>query len=172
VRSGTENLCGAWALSRCLERYYLQDFAHDDSLPAAERHARYQAQCAWSKEFIAALKTIPGCETEPVSRASTNNGAPLGKDDAALNNASPWIVRASFADIPGGVMQRALDEKGFAVSTGSACSSRNPQSALSPVRFSFGYSTTQDDMNALLDAVRKITATMQRSTHCGAALPS
>jgi cysteine desulfurase len=146
VRSGTENLFGAWALSRCLERYYLR--AHNDSSPlsiaenTARAFERYQTQRVWTKEFIAALKTIPGCEMEPVSRAVIGENA-----------ASPWIVRASFAGIPGGVLLRALDAEGFAVSTGSACSSRKPQSALSPVRFSFGHRTAKADMDALFDAV-------------------
>jgi cysteine desulfurase len=145
VRSGTENLFGAWALSRCLERYYLRPNANDSS-PAFER---YRTQRVWTKEFITALKTIPGCETEPVSRATNSEDA-----------ASPWIVRASFAGIPGGVLLRALDAKGFAVSSGSACSSRKPQSALSPVRFSFGHRTAKADMDALFDAVREIARTL------------
>jgi cysteine desulfurase len=58
-------------------------------------------------------------------------------------------------------MVRALDEKGFAVSTGSACSSKNPKRpvleamGLDPetcrggIRISQGYSTTMEEINML-----------------------
>jgi cysteine desulfurase len=54
-------------------------------------------------------------------------------------------------------MQRALDDAGFAVSTGSACkdASKN-KGVLNVIRISQGYSTTEDDMRALLEAINKI----------------
>ncbi|MDR1786715.1 MAG: cysteine desulfurase [Spirochaetaceae bacterium] len=143
ARSGTENLAGAWALSRCLEKFYMR-IQKDTNQPETQVFERLAQQRAWTGEFIQALRAIPGCTLAPPSR----------KDgDPAF---SPWIVRAAFGDIPGGVMQRALDGEGFAVSTGSACSSRKPESALAPVRFSFGHGTTKQGMEALLDALRGI----------------
>ena len=65
-------------------------------------------------------------------------------------------------------MTRALDDAGFAVSTGSACSSAlkkrpvldamgiSEQQALEGIRISQGYSTTTEDIEKLVDAVRKI----------------
>ena len=81
---------------------------------------------------------------------------------------SPWIVQASFKNIPGQVLLRALDAEGFYISTGSACSSRkNNRPVLkamhvtqdeseTAVRFSFGSETTENAMNELLAKVREI----------------
>jgi cysteine desulfurase len=80
-------------------------------------------------------------------------------------------LQASFRGIPGEVTVRALDELGFAISTGSACSSRESrkhgrpiltamgvgaETAQNAVRFSFGTKTTKAGMDALMDAVKKI----------------
>ena len=149
VRSGTENLFGAWAMALCLERYYI-DFAAAGAGQQARAYTRYVAQTALTGGFIDGLCAIEGCALAPASRHSR---------DARF---SPWIVRAAFDGVPGGVMQRALDAEGFAVSTGSACSTRDPQSALAPVRFSFGHATTAADMDALLAAVKTIAAKLRR----------
>jgi cysteine desulfurase len=65
-------------------------------------------------------------------------------------------------------MVRALDEKGFAVSTGSACSSADkkrpvldamgvdPETAFSGIRISQGWSTTMDDVEALAEIVEEL----------------
>jgi cysteine desulfurase len=139
ARSGTENLFGAWALSRCLERFSLK--VDDEEKAAFER---FCLQKEWTADFIAGLTAIPGCGVAPESRA------------AYPDRFSPWIVRAAFAGIPGGVMQRCLDAEGFAVSTGSACSSRKPESALAPARFSFGHATAKGAMDSLLGAIQSI----------------
>ena len=85
-------------------------------------------------------------------------------------NFSPWIVQAAFKGIPGNVMLRALDAKGFAISTGSACSSKKASRPVleamgiakdlreSAVRFSFGPSTTARAMDALFEEVKNICA--------------
>ena len=68
-------------------------------------------------------------------------------------------------------MLRALDSKGFYISTGSACSSKkNSRPVLeamhvdakyreTSVRFSFGPSTTKEGMNQLYEAVKEINST-------------
>jgi cysteine desulfurase len=65
-------------------------------------------------------------------------------------------------------MVRALDDEGFAVSTGSACSGvskKRPvlksmglsdELALTSIRISIGWDTGLDDINALIEAVRRI----------------
>jgi cysteine desulfurase len=65
-------------------------------------------------------------------------------------------------------MVRALDEKGFAVSTGSACSSADkkrpvldamgidPETAFSGIRISQGWSTTMEDIEALAEAAEEL----------------
>ncbi len=71
-----------------------------------------------------------------------------------------------FRELSGEVLLIALDTRGFAVSTGSACSSgsiepshvllamgRSPAEARSSVRFSFGQGNTLEDVDKLADAV-------------------
>lgn len=143
IRSGTENVFGAIAFSKCLERYYNKAKASD-----AER----------TNNFIKKLAALPGCTIVPPSR--------LEKPDLF----SPYVVQAAFNNIPGNVMLRALDSKGFSISTGSACSAKknkrpvleamhvDPKLRENSVRFSFGPHTTDKALNELLAAVTVINA--------------
>jgi cysteine desulfurase len=112
------------------------------------------------KALIAALKNtflpIPAVRQEEDSRFS------------------PWILQAAFRNksgkiIPGEVMTRALDERGFALSTGSACSSaergKRPvldamklarEISLGGIRISQGCTTTMDDIRALAEAIGEL----------------
>ena len=86
---------------------------------------------------------------------------------------SPYVVQAAFEKIPGNVMLRALDAKGFYISTGSACSSKkagrpvleamhiSPDLRENSVRFSFGPHTTATAVNELFEAVREIVLTFK-----------
>jgi cysteine desulfurase len=77
-------------------------------------------------------------------------------------------VQAAFKGIPGEVMVRALDDLGFAVSTGSACSSAKPERpvlaamgindtlGLEGIRISQGWSTTDEEIDLLLEAIREV----------------
>lgn len=160
VRSGTENLFGAIAFAKCLER-------HAISAPVAEAKnggkpksaARFEEQKEWTASFIGGLLSIRGCEIIPKARGVLSQEC-----------FSPWVLQASFNKIPGQVMLRALDAKGICVSTGSACSSKKASRPIleamgvpaaqreTSVRFSFGPKTTQAGMQALLDAVKEVCA--------------
>ena len=141
LRSGTENVYGAVAFSKCLERYYNKAAKSD-----AER----------TKSFVEKLADLPGCTIVPPSRL----------EKAKLF--SPYVVQAAFKNIPGNVMLRALDAKGFSISTGSACSAKkNKRPVLeamhvdaklreNAVRFSFGPHTTDQGVEDLLAAVAEI----------------
>ena len=141
IRSGTENVFGAVAFSKCLERYYNKAKSSD-----AER----------TNNFIDKLSELPGFTIVPESR--------LEKKDLF----SPYVVQAAFKNIPGNVMLRALDSKGFSISTGSACSAKkNKRPVLeamhvdaklreNAVRFSFGPHTTDKAVEDLLAAVKEI----------------
>ena len=143
LRSGTENVFGAVAFSKCLERYYNKAKASD-----AER----------TNNFIEKLASLPGCTIVPPSR--------LEKKELF----SPYVVQAAFKNIPGNVMLRALDSKGFSISTGSACSAKknkrpvleamhvDPKLRENAVRFSFGPHTTDKAVEELLAAVSEINA--------------
>lgn len=147
IRSGTENLFGAVAVSKCLERYYNKD--NSDF-------------CEISSHFVEELSKIKGVTIIPEGR--------LEKPELF----SPYVVQAAFSNIPGNVMLRALDSQGFCISTGSACSSKkNNRPVLeamhvdaklreNSVRFSFGPHTTQKALDCLLDAVSKINSTFNK----------
>ena len=141
IRSGTENVLGAVAFSLALERYY-----NKEKPELVEASAR----------FVESLAQLKGCTIIPPGR---------------LQNPelfSPYVVQAAFDHIPGNVMLRALDSKGFYISTGSACSSKKnkrpvleamhitPQLSENAVRFSFGPHTTPAAISELLCAVEEV----------------
>lgn len=141
IRSGTENVFGAVAFSKCLERYYNKAKPED---------------AVRTNDFVKKLSALPGCTIVPASR--------LEKPELF----SPYVVQAAFANIPGNVMLRALDSKGFSISTGSACSAKkNKRPVLeamhvdaklreNAVRFSFGPHTSDKGVADLLSAVAEI----------------
>lgn len=153
IRSGTENIAGAWAFSKCLERHFLSEKNTE-----GVAYQRFLQQKAMTSSFITQLKEIKGCRLIPDARGT----APLEE------KFSPWIVQAAFEGIPGEVLVRALSEKSIAISTGSACSSRklsrpvleamgvSKELATNGVRFSFGPGTQQQDLDKLLEALKEI----------------
>jgi len=97
----------------------------------------------------------------------------------AINGAgAPRVPNTSslcFDGIDGEAMVIALDLKGFAVSTGSACSSGavepshvltamglTPERAKASIRFSFGRANTQEQVDALIDGVVAAAAHLRR----------
>jgi cysteine desulfurase len=148
VRPGTENTAGALALAACLEEH---------AAPGAVKAAGEEASRRWSR-LIGELKKNPRCSLIPEDRV---------ENDVRF---SPWILQARFRDVPGEVMVRALDSEGFAVSTGSACSSSSPErpvlhamgldehARLEGIRISQGWSTTMEDIDALLEGIEKALA--------------
>ena len=143
IRSGTENVFGAVAFSKCLERYYNKANPAD-----AER----------TNNFVERLSDLSGCTIVPPSRLEKKNLF------------SPYVVQAAFNNIPGNVMLRALDAKGFSISTGSACSAKknkrpvleamhvDPKLRENAVRFSFGPHTTDQAVEELFTAISEINA--------------
>ncbi|MCL2800231.1 MAG: aminotransferase class V-fold PLP-dependent enzyme [Treponema sp.] len=145
-RGGTENVEGALALADCLEMYA-------DSKRVQENYA--QAKSRWTK-LLETLVSNKRCTIIPKERTAS--------DDTF----SPYILQAAFKDIPGEVMARALDDLGFAVSTGSACSSSSPERPvlaamgveeslrIEGIRISQGHSTTDEDIELLLNAIDQV----------------
>jgi cysteine desulfurase len=148
VRGGTENTQGALCLASCLEKY------------AAAETVKTEYSCALSRwnKLITSLAAFERCTLIPRSRA-----APEAQDGF-----SPYILQAAFKNIPGEVMARALDDMGFAVSTGSACSSSSPERPvllamgveeklrIEGIRISQGYSTTDEEIDLLIEAVAEV----------------
>ncbi len=191
VRSGTENLFGAVAFSKCLEKYYIDskslqtetacdaknnpdsaknigliDKNKADAKISGHKKAAYERfllQKKWTANFISRLSELKNCVLVPKIRAEISN--------SIQEKFSPWVLQAAFKGIPGNVMVRALDSKGFFISTGSACSSKKQSRPIlaamnesrdiqdSAVRFSFGPLTTEQAMNELFEAIKEIYQT-------------
>jgi len=147
VRGGTENTQGALCLASCLERYAQAETVKTE-------YSRAKAR--WDK-LITALEALERCTIIPRRRAAEEAGG-----------FSPYILQAAFKDIPGEVMARALDDMGFAVSTGSACSSSSPERPvllamgveeklrIEGIRISQGYSTTDEEIDLLIEAIAEV----------------
>jgi cysteine desulfurase len=144
IRPGTENTAGALALAYCLENH------------AALAETRYASALRRWKRFLSGLKNCGRCVCIPENREIDGDSF------------SPYIVQAAFDGVPGEVMVRALDDLGFAVSTGSACSSSSQERpvlaaigvgeklSLEGIRISQGWSTTEDEIDALLEAIAEV----------------
>lgn len=149
VRSGTENVFGAVAFAKCLEKYYLNEKNTD-----MQKHFTRQQEI--THRFLQKITQIPGCTVIPAAR--------MEKPELY----SPWVVQAAFRTIPGQVMLRALDAEGFCISTGSACSARKnnrpvleamhipAQVSETAVRFSFGPLTEETAVDELAAKVAEI----------------
>jgi len=156
VRPGTENLSGIAALARVMEK----------RLPLLEEH-REQARRQKAR-LMEGLSEIPGSLFIPEQTAAKT----VGED----SHVSPFILKCSFPPVPGEVLQRILSDRGYAVSTGSACSSSagrgpkkekinrvlkvlgvSPQAAESSIRISLGPATRDEEIEAFIEtAVREI----------------
>jgi cysteine desulfurase len=87
----------------------------------------------------------------------------------------PHLASFVFKDVDGESLLMALDVEGFAVSTGSACTSGNPEPspvllamgippawALGSLRVSLGYDTRPEDIDALLDVLPRCVERVRR----------
>ncbi len=140
VRGGTENTAGACEFAECLERYALT--ASADATAAETRFAR----------LIAFFKETSRCALIPFGRSERDR------------RFSPYIVQVRIKGIPGEVLSRALDDEGFAVSTGSACSAAGRErpvlaaigaskdEQIEGIRISQGRTITMDDIDMLIEA--------------------
>jgi cysteine desulfurase len=146
IRGGTENTQGAVELANCLEKYANTQTVELEYTNAKARWKKLMTSLAAMERFT----FIPDCRTPEDDRFS------------------PYILQTAFKDIPGEVMARALDDLGFAVSTGSACSSSSPERPvllamgveerlrIEGIRISQGHATTEQDIDLLIDAVAEV----------------
>jgi len=153
IRGGTENTGGAAGLACCLEKYSLSKTKEQITNDSDEQYAR--AKTRW-KRLISGLCGMKRCVLIPAERAECED------------QFSPYILQAAFSYVPGEVMARALDDLGFAVSTGSACSSSSPQRPvllamgvseklqMEGIRISQGWSTTEEEIDLLLEAITEV----------------
>ncbi len=143
-RSGTENLLGIASLGFMAKNLNSQIPQQTPRLAALRDHM---------EERI--LNEIPDVTI-------------TGREEVRLANTASFI----FAGVDGESLLMSLDLKGFAVSTGAACSSGNPEpsptllamglsraEAQSSLRVSLGWSNTENEINAFVD---ELTLTIQR----------
>ena len=146
VRSGTENTVGIVGLGKAAE------------LAAEERESEYRHL----SEMRDALEARIRVEIEGVRV----NGHPERRLPGTLN--------VSFPGAEGESLIMNLDLAGFAVSTGSACTSgaiepshvllalgRDPRTALGSVRFSFGRDNAMGDVDCVMDRLPGIVARLR-----------
>jgi cysteine desulfurase len=145
-RPGTENVPGAIALARAAVEG-MEDLPGEMARLAELRKRLEQG----------ILATVPGC--------GVNGGGPR----------LPNTTNIYFDGFEGEAMVISLDLKGFAVSSGSACSSGavepshvllalglSRERAKSSIRFSLGRSNTHEQVDALIDAVAESAAHLRR----------
>ena len=152
IRGGTENTRGAVEFANCMEKAINGMKNEKDGGVQAEYE---RAKSRW-KKLISSLCAMDRCTLIPKERTA---------DDDRF---SPYILQAAFNGIPGEVMARALDDLGFAVSTGSACSSSSPERPvlaamgideklrIEGIRISQGWSTSDEDIESLLDGIAEV----------------
>jgi cysteine desulfurase len=142
VRPGTENLQAICGLAKAVE---IWETGRDDWIREAWRLRRL---------ILQRISRIPG--------ARLLDSSYVDSTESYL----PFIVMASFPPIPGEVLVRVMSDRGFAISTGSACSARGKKNlrvirntgaddafAESAVRISFGPETAASDCEVFCDAL-------------------
>ena len=159
IRPGTENLAGAVALSRCLEKCGHKKNSCTAESPVsgtppelASGAESVMAHLVSSLTAIGGVSIIPGTRTPADARFS------------------PYVVQFTNAKLPGEVLVRALSDKGIFISTGSACSSKkknrpvlqamhvSPDMQQNAFRISIGNATTTADIDALTQALKSVFA--------------
>ncbi len=148
VRGGTENIKGALSFASCLEK-----FADGETVKTEYERAKSRMQ-----KLKQAFSQMERAHILPSLREPETNEAGF----------SPYILQVAFKNIPGEVMARALDDLGFAVSTGSACSSSSPERPvlaamgieenlrIEGIRISQGFTTTEEEIDLLIAAVSEV----------------
>jgi cysteine desulfurase len=141
-RPGTENLAGAWGISRALENSIS---ALSDS-PTAET-MRY---------LISSLGELPSVSIIPSSRTEADS------------RFSPWIVQFTDTVLPGEVLVRALSDRDVFISMGSACSSKKKTRPVleamnipgdkqqNAFRLSIGRTTTKADIDIFISELKSV----------------
>ncbi|MBN2738808.1 MAG: cysteine desulfurase [Spirochaetales bacterium] len=144
-RPGTENLMGIHALGLLV--------------PEVIENVEALFSTAQKKmaPLISALRKIEGARLIPDSRN------PDSKDF------SPYVLKFSMPPVPGEVVVRVMEDNGFLISTGSACSNKELEKkyrvlknmglpfelAASSLRVSMGPTTSEDDLLLFAEAFKK-----------------
>ncbi len=153
-RPGTENLPGVCGFILAAEK------------KAVSLKANLESSAGLMSSLLAELQTMEGLTI-----------IPPGRGDDKEKHFSPYILNLAFPPIPGEVTVRVLEEEGFLISTGSACSSKKKnrfrvvenmnipkEIAISIVRISIGPETQKDDLRRFSAALKKRIPALLRIT--------
>ena len=151
LRPGTENMAGIAGMTLAFE-----------NIPGdleKEEAARMRMQ-----RLMEGIRELPGAVLLPEGR---------------LENAAHFssrILSCAFPPLPGEVLVRVMDEAGFCISTGSACSSNkksrtraleamgvSAKTAFSSVRISQGPGTTDEEIDSFLKVLKEQIGTVGRA---------
>jgi cysteine desulfurase len=158
LRPGTENVPSLIAFAEAALR------RHGDLRESFERVKNCREILLSAIEGIPGSKVLPGRAADKEDKAACSS--PAAFDQALAENrfpgagSSPYILTFSVSPLPGEVAVRVLSDMGFAVSTGSACSSNrrkkrsrvlsacavSPEDALASIRVSFGWNTKEQEV--------------------------
>ncbi len=151
LRPGTENVPGISGFAFALSKHQ-----------AVEQEDFVKAEYLMDI-LIRQLSAVPGCSILPEERISNRHVF------------SPYILNASFPPIPSEVLVRVMSDRGFAISTGSACSSLKAKQtrvldamgipkrlSSSAVRISIGFDTTEEELLSFTETLREETAKLFR----------
>jgi len=150
LRPGTENLPAICATALAIERHA--------AAAGAEGRARAADLKGLLIERIGSIEghrfIPPEVETEP-------------------ERYSPFILNVAFPPMPGEVLVRLMNDRGYAISTGSACSARKQKHlrvlqamgvdhdlAFSAIRVSTGYTTTRAEIEAFSADLARAVASL------------
>ncbi|MBB6480131.1 cysteine desulfurase family protein [Spirochaeta isovalerica] len=141
MRPGTENLASIASMTRALELSLQED---------------HKSMKKLMDLLLEGVSEIPNGEILPPERVSRRE------------NYCDYILSLSFPPVPGEVLARVLNEKGFAISTGSACSTNKKSKtaaltvmgfdrriSFSSVRVSIGRDTTFEEVDEFLKTLGK-----------------
>jgi cysteine desulfurase len=144
LRSGTENTAAVYGTSLAVKK-----------TTANLEKNRKQAETLLDL-LIDGMSSIPGTSFIPAGR------------EVDREHFSPFILSVAFPLVPGEVTARVMNDAGFSISTGSACSSKKKgesrvieymgidhRRASSMVRISTGYTTTESAVQDFLTALKK-----------------
>lgn len=147
MRSGTDNVPGIAGIAQAVKEIYTDFDAHVDRL--------YELKAA----FVDGVTKLEHVWV---------NGR-TGRDSA------PHVVSVSFPGIRSEVLLHALEDKGIYVSAGSACASNKPavsetlkaiglpkEGLDSTLRFSFSVFTTEEEIDACLQALYELVPMLRR----------
>lgn len=154
IRPGTENVPAIWAFGAALRK-------------RCERMDReYSHACSLRDQLYASLAHIETVTLFPEQRAN-----------AAEAVFSPYIVALCVAPVPGEICARVLNDRGFAVGTGSACSTNrkkkygrviysitsDEKTAQGIIRVSFGPDSTGAEIARFSTTLQQEMALLQKT---------